>query len=294
MSRANANGSGAQAGRDAAAGPRADLDEPGQAAGAKPAATGARARAGALPQRWPFATEDLARAALIDAARRMNPLGINTGRAGNLSLRWHRGGAEGMLITPTALPYDALEPDDIVWVALADDGTAGQAGGIDADLAPDWPARADGRHHPSSEWRLHRDLLAARAEVGAIVHTHSPHATTLACLPKVMAEGVPPFHYMIAVAGGMSIRCAPYATFGTRALSDAARAALIERRACLLAQHGMVALGASIGAALELAVDVEALCRMYWQALQVGAPAVLDEAECARVMARFERYRRGE
>ena len=251
---------------------------------------------GASPaSRQPFATEDLARAALIDAARRMNPLGINTGRAGNLSLRWHRGGAEGMLITPTALPYDALEPDDIVWVALADDGTGGIEQGldVDADLAPDWPARSDGRHRPSSEWRLHRDLLATRPDIAAVVHTHSPYATTLACLPNVSAEGVPPFHYMIAVAGGMSIRCAPYATFGTRALSDAACAALVERRACLLAQHGMVALGASIGAALELAVDVEALCRMYWQALQVGTPALLDQTECARVMARFDRYRRG-
>ncbi len=245
----------------------------------------------------PFATEDLARAALIDAACRINPLGINTGRAGNLSLRWHRGGAEGMLITPTALPYDALLPDDIVWVALADEGGDVVDHGADsagaADLAPDWPARSDGRHRPSSEWRLHRDLLATRPDVAAVVHTHASYATTLACLPQVQAEGVPPFHYMIAVAGGMSIRCAPYATFGTRALSDAVRVALIDRRACLLAQHGMVALGGSIGAALELAVDVEALCRMYWQALQVGAPILLDEAECARVMARFDRYRRG-
>ncbi|MGD9946495.1 MAG: class II aldolase/adducin family protein, partial [Burkholderiaceae bacterium] len=119
------------------------------------------------------------------------------------------------------------------------------------------------------------------------------YATTLACLPQVQADGIPSFHYMLAVAGGMTLRCAAYATFGTQALSDAARGALADRRACLLAQHGMVALGASLDAAMELAADVEALCRIYWQALQIGAPALLDDAECARVMTRFERYRRG-
>ncbi len=123
------------------------------------------------------------------------------------------------------------------------------------------------------------------------MHAHPPYATALACLPRIHVEGIPAFHYMIAVAGGNDIRCAPYATFGTKALSDHARTALHERRACLLAQHGTVALGPSLEAALELAVEVESLARMYWLALQLGEPARLDAQEMAQVHARFAGYR---
>lgn len=228
-------------------------------------------------------TEDDARAAIVGAARSMNALGINSGRAGNVSLRWHRGGEDGLLITPSALAYEATTIDDLVWLPVA------APPGEDPDA--EQPARSDGTRAPSSEWRLHRDLYATRADAGAIVHAHAPFATTLACLPRVHVEGVPAFHYMIAVAGGDDVRCAPYAMFGTSALSAAARAALAGRRACLLAQHGLVALAGTLDGALELAVEVESLARIYWQALQVGEPALLDAPAMARVHARFGRYR---
>lgn len=228
-------------------------------------------------------SEDRARQAIVDTARQLEPRGVNTGRAGNVSLRWHRGGEEGLLITPSALAYTAMTIDDIAWLPLA--APAGEE-----DEAAQ-PLRFDGRRAPSSEWRLHRDLYAGRSDAAAIVHAHPSYASTLACLPRVQAQGIPPFHYMIALAGGDDIRCAPYATFGTRQLSQAACAALLGRRACLLAQHGMVALAGTLEDALELAVEVEWLARAYWQALQVGEPALLDAAEMARVHARFARYR---
>lgn len=196
---------------------------------------------------------------LIDAARAMNALGINQGKAGNLSVR----SGTGVLITPSGIAYDELMPDDIVFMTM--DGAAA------------------GSRKPSSEWRMHLDIHRSRPDVQAIVHTHSPFATTLAC----HSRSIPAFHYMIAVAGGEDIRCAPYATFGTQALSDNALAALADRKACLLAQHGQIALGNSTKAALALAVEVETLARMYWQALQIGEPPLLDASEMQRVIAQF-------
>lgn len=204
------------------------------------------------------------RARIIATALAMNAGGINRGTSGNVSARTD----DGFLITPSALPYDETKPADIVAVDAAGNAT--------------------GRRKPSSEWRFHRDIYAARAEVAAIVHAHPPFATSLACL----ARPIPAFHYMVAVAGGSDIRCAPYATFGTQALSDHAVAALEGRRACLLAQHGMIALGDSLKAALALAVEVEALAEMYWRALAVGEPTLLPADEMARVVARFAEYRR--
>ena len=204
------------------------------------------------------------RARVIATARRMNALGINRGKSGNVSARID----SGFLVTPSALPYDETTPDDIVVV--------------------DRDGRSAGRRRPSSEWRFHRDIYAVRAEVEAIVHTHSPFATTLTCLDR----GIPAFHYMIAVAGGTDIRCAPYATFGTQALSDHAVRALIDRRACLLSHHGLIAVGASLDAALALAVEVETLSEMYWRALQIGEPRVLDDVEMQAVLEQFKSYGR--
>jgi len=233
----------------------------------------------AIPPAFP--TENHARAALLAAAREMAPLGINHGSAGNVSLRWHRGGTDGFLVTPSALPYDRCTVDDLVWLSLVAPGTAGE---------PAQPG-VDGDRRPSSEWRMHHDLYAHRAAVHAIVHTHAVHCTALACLPDVQRRGIPAFHYMIAAAGGTDIRCAPYATFGTQALSDHALAALDGRRACLLAHHGMLATGASLDAALALAVEVESLARAYAIALQLGGPALLPADEMARVLVRFSGYR---
>lgn len=220
-------------------------------------------------------TENAARKAIVDTCLKMGALGLNTGRAGNVSLRWHRGGAfgAGMLITPAAMPYESMHADDIVWMSFAE-------------------TRPDAGRRPSSEWRMHRDLYLARPEAGAVVHVHSPAATALACLPKVQREGIPAFHYMVAVAGGADIRCAPYRTFGSAELSEVALEALRGRRACLLANHGTLACGGTLAAALELSNEVESLARMYAITLQLGGPNILPEDEMARVLERFGAYRR--
>lgn len=199
---------------------------------------------------------------IVATCRRMNALGINQGTSGNVSARV-RG---GLLITPSGVPYDAMTAEGVV------------------ALAPDGAVRGAGK--PSSEWRFHVDILAARPDAGAIVHTHSVHATALSCLRR----DIPAFHYMVAAAGGDTIRCADYATFGTQALSDHALAALDGRRACLLANHGVIALGKDIDAALALAVEVETLAQQYLLALQVGKPTILGKAEMRRVIEKFKGY----
>ncbi len=202
------------------------------------------------------------RAEIVATAQRMNATGLNVGTAGNISVR---AGAE-ILITPTGLPYDEMRPSDVVEL----DGR-GQAHGV---------------RKPSSEWRMHVDILAARPEVGAILHAHSMFATTLACLRR----DIPAFHYMIAVAGGDTIRCAPYATFGTPELAALAVTALVGRKACLLANHGMIALGRNLADAFHVAREVENLAAQYWRAIQVAEPFILDAAEMARVIEKFKTY----
>jgi L-fuculose-phosphate aldolase len=201
---------------------------------------------------------------LIATARAMNVAGINQGKSGNVSVRYH----DGCLITPSALAYDELEPEDIVL--------------LDRD------GRAEGRRAPSSEWSMHLAILRARPEASAVVHAHSTHATALAC----HGRRIPAFHYMVAVAGGADIRCAPYATFGSAELAAGAVQALEQRRACLLAHHGLVAFGDSLVAALALAVEVETLARQYWHALQLGEPPELDASEMDRVLEKFRTYGR--
>ena len=201
---------------------------------------------------------------IIQTALQMNALGINRGKSGNVSARW----GSGFLITPSGLPYGETKPADVVFM--------------------DAQARPVGSRDPSSEWRFHCDIYRRKNHVHAVVHAHASFATTLACL----GMGVPAFHYMVAMAGGNNIRCAPYATFGTQRLSDHALTALEDRSACLLANHGMIALGADLKAALALAVEVEALCEQYWRALQIGKPRLLSEREMATVVEKFKTYNR--
>ena len=203
---------------------------------------------------------------LIAAARGMEPARLNRGTSGNLSVRTVENGAAGFLITPSGMPYATLNPEDIVF--MHHDG------------------RPAGLREPSSEWRIHRDIYAARPEAQAILHAHSPFATSLACLRR----DIPPFHYMIARFGGDTLRCADYATFGTQALSDAAIAALQDRSGCLLANHGMLVFGRDPAHALALAVELEELCEQYWRSSQLGAPVLLDSAEMARVQEKFASY----
>jgi L-fuculose-phosphate aldolase len=210
------------------------------------------------------------RAAVIETARGMNAAGINVNKSGNVSIRCLRGARAGFLITPTGIPYADLTTDDIVFMPL--------------DAATDVDGR--GTAAPSSEWRFHRDILRTRPEFNAIVHTHSMAATALA----VHGRGIPAFHYMIALAGGADIRCAPYATFGTQQLSDHAVAALRDRKACLLAHHGVIACDATLKGALKLAIEIENLARTYLAACAVGEPPVLSAEEMARVVERFRTY----
>ena len=203
---------------------------------------------------------------LIHTALRMSAAGLNKGTAGNLSVRHNDSGDEGFLITPTGMAYEALTPEDIVFMRL--DGTH------------------EGTRKPSSEWRFHRDLYVARPEAGAVLHAHSPFAVSLACLRR----DIPPFHYMIARFGGDTLRCAAYATFGTQALSDAAIKAMEARCACLLANHGMLVFGKNLAQALDLGIELETLCEQYWRACQLGEPVLLDAAEMATVLEKFSSY----
>ncbi|MCX7170089.1 MAG: class II aldolase/adducin family protein [Proteobacteria bacterium] len=204
-------------------------------------------------------------AAVLDTARAMNSAGINRGTAGNVSARSPQQPA-GFLITPSGMNYAEIGAADIV--AMAMDGS--------------W----QGARQPSSEWRFHRDIYAAKPEVGAVLHAHSPFATALAC----MGCDIPPFHYMIARFGGKDVRCAEYATFGTQELSDAALAALQERSACLLAHHGMIVCGKDLRQALAFAVELESLCEQYWRVLQLGDPKLLPDDEMERVLEKFAGY----
>lgn len=203
---------------------------------------------------------------IVATARGMNAAGINRAKAGNVSARRRGADGDGFLVTPSAIPYDRLRPEDIV------------------EMSPQGVPQ--GGRAPSTEWRFHRDIYASRPDAHAIVHAHPPFCTALACLGR----GIPPFHYMVAVAGGRDIRCAPYATFGSQALADRVLAALDGRRACLMANHGMIAFAADLERALQLAIEVESLAEVYWRALQIGEPALLDDDEMTRVAAKFARY----
>lgn len=204
------------------------------------------------------------REAVVRAARAMSRTGLSGGTSGNVSARTEG----GMVVTPSAMPYETMEVDDLVVMGL--DGTI-----------------LEGRAKPTTEWPLHAAVYDARPDACAVVHAHATFCTTLSTLRR----DIPPFHYMVALAGGDSVRCARYATFGSPELAVHAVDALVGRRACLLANHGMVALGTSPEEALELAVEVETLAELYWRALQVGEPVLLTAQEMAEALDRFREYR---
>ncbi len=211
-------------------------------------------------------TEASIRRAVVQTCREMVRLGLTHGTSGNVSAR--RDG--GFLVTASGVSCASVTDEDIV--AMRYDGTY------------------RGTRRPSTEWRLHRDLLVSRPEVGAVVHTHSPYATAVSCL----RVPIPAFHYMVAVAGGMDIRCADYATFGTEALSHAMLRAMEGRTACLLANHGVIAIGLSLQEALARAHEVEMLAKQYAIARSIGSPVLLGEVEMAEVLERFADYGRAD
>lgn len=206
-------------------------------------------------------TPDVAlRREIVETCRKMNASGLNQGTAGNISVR----NEAGFLVTPSSLPYDMMQPEDVVQMYF--DGTY------------------EGARRPSSEWRFHRDILAAREDINSVFHCHSVYATSLAVHHKT----IPSFHYMTGIFGGTTIRCARYATYGTQALSDAALEALEGRTACLLGQHGQIALGKTLAQALYNAIEVETLSRLYVQALVLGEPPVLPDDEMERVIRQMK------
>lgn len=209
-------------------------------------------------------SEQESRQQLLATSRRLVELGLNRGTAGNASVR-HK---EGMLITPSALPVAEMTTDSMVRMDL--EGKVLQGG------------------KPSSEWRFHRDIFVARPEIGAVLHMHSTFATTIACLGK----DVPAVHYHIAIAGGDSIRCTPYTIFGEQNLSDLALEALHDRKACLLGNHGMIALGKDLADALSVAQEVEYLCEIYWRTLQAGTPQILTAQQMHAVKEKFVEYKK--
>ena len=202
------------------------------------------------------------RHALIETCRAMDRLGLTRGTSGNVSVR--SGG--DFLISPTGIAYHALTPELVVHM----DDTGGYEGSV----------------RPSSEWRFHRDIHRQRPDVNAVVHTHSTHATAVA----VLGLPIPALHYSVAEAGGTDVRCAPYALFGTQALSDAALAALAGRRACLLAHHGVIACGPDLPRALALAVTVEELARLLLLCRAAGNVPVLGEAAMGEVLEQYKTY----
>jgi L-fuculose-phosphate aldolase len=208
-------------------------------------------------------SHDELRGQLLASCRALKHTQLSHGRSGNISVR---ADSDHFLISPSGMDYDTIQPDHVPVM----------------DLSGRW----FGGCRPSSEWRLHRDILKVRADVSAIVHTHSTHATALACTGR----GIPAFHYMVAVAGGSDIRCAPYHPFGSQELADAALAALHTRKACLLANHGVIATGADLQGALSLAAEVENLARQYCVALTLGQVRILNETEMSLVLEKFRTY----
>jgi L-fuculose-phosphate aldolase len=207
---------------------------------------------------------DLAlRTQILVTARDLQARGLNQGSSGNVSARSEK----AFLITPSGVVCDILRPEHIVEVHL------------DGNVPP-------GQLTPSSEWALHREIYLRRDEVCAIVHTHSSFATTLACARRE----IPAFHYMVATAGGSSIRCAPYATFGTPELATGAVHALDGRTACLLANHGLIAVGETLHEARKTAAEIEELATIYCRTLQIGGPVLLDDEEMGEVLQRFKTY----
>ncbi|MDP2154281.1 MAG: class II aldolase/adducin family protein [Methylotenera sp.] len=214
-------------------------------------------------------TENLqhVREQLLLISQQLCALGLNRGTSGNASVRVNDAqGQLGLLITPSGMAVDKMTLDDLVWM--------------------DFSGNAQGHRAPSSEWRFHVDIMRQRPEVNAVIHTHSVFATTLSTLRR----DIPAFHYMVAMAGGDNIRCASYALFGSQQLSDNALLALEQRKACLLANHGMIAIGESAEKALGVTVEVETLCEQYLRALQVGEPYILTQQEMAEVHEQFKGY----
>ena len=208
---------------------------------------------------------------IIEYSIKLNSTNLSPLRSGNISLRGKEDDKEGYLITPSGKKYETLKAEDIVFMGLNEE------------------LRDTSNQNPSSEWRFHRDIYLNKKEAHAIVHAHSPHATAVSSHGKT----IPPFHYMIALAGGEDIKCADYATFGTEELSNNVIKALEKRSACLMSNHGQVAFGKNLEDAFELAQEIENICHQYTIALKLGQPKILSFEEMKKVLEKAKNYKKG-
>ena len=209
---------------------------------------------------------------IIKYSLKLNSTNLSPLRSGNISLRAKKDDEDGYLITPSGKKYETLKPEDIVFMGLKEEAENNKS-----------------THIPSSEWRFHRDIYLDRRDAQAIVHAHSPHATAV----STHGKSIPPFHYMIALAGGEDIKCAEYATFGTKELSNNVIKALKNRSACLMSNHGQVAFGKNLEEAFELAQEVENICHQYTIALKLGKPKILSFEEMKKVLDKAKDYKKG-
>ena len=209
---------------------------------------------------------------IIEFSLKLNSTNLSPLRSGNISLRAKEDDKDGYLITPSGKKYDSLKSENIIFMGLNEE-----------------PENTDPGNKPSSEWRFHRDIYLNKKDAQAIVHAHSPHATAVSSHGK----SVPPFHYMIALAGGEDIKCSEYATFGTKELSDNVINALTNRSACLMSNHGQVAFGKNLEEAFELAQEIENICQQYIIALKIGEPKILSFEEMKKVLNKAKNYKKG-
>ena len=209
---------------------------------------------------------------VIEFSLKLNSTNLSPLRSGNISLRVKENNEDGYLITPSGKKYETLKPEDIIFMGLNDEAEIN-----------------DSDNKPSSEWRFHRDIYLSKTDAKAIVHAHSPHATAVSSHGK----SIPPFHYMIALAGGEDIKCAEYATFGTKELSENVIKALTDRSACLMSNHGQVAFGKNLEEAFELAQEIENICQQYIIALKIGEPKILSFEEMKKVLDKAKNYKKG-
>lgn len=203
------------------------------------------------------------RARMVEVMRAMEAKGLNRGTSGNISARLR----DGMLVTPSGVPPERLTAEAMVFV------------GADDSVAP-------GQLKPSSEWRMHMQILRRRPDVGGVVHCHSRHATILACAGRP----IPAVHYMVGVSGGATVPVAPYATFGSAELADSVVDALQGRYAALMANHGQITVAPSLNAALLIAEEIEEQAAVYWGCLAIGGPNLLSDPQMDEILVRFKSY----
>ena len=210
---------------------------------------------------------------VIDYSIKLNITNLSPLRSGNISVRGIEKGVEGFFITPSGKKYETLKPEDIVFLSLNE--------------KKDFLSWFNSGKNPSSEWRFHQDIYKNKWEAKAIVHAHSTHATAV----STHGKSIPPFHYMIALAGGEDIRCSEYATFGTHELSMNIIKALKDRKACLMSNHGQVAYGVNLSKAFELAQEIENICHQYIIALKMGEPKNLSLSEMNKILDKVKNYK---